>query len=348
MAAIGITRRVCMAAVVVAAAFGGPAARGVDVWMPQTGEVDLDSLPRRTPEERFNHAAALIGAGQAVSGIRQMEKLLKQAPDFPFVEQGHYLIAYGLFSAGHYRKAFEKWGAFRARYPGGPLNRDALEMQLHAAGLESATSLNGGVRLFDSLIGAAPSVEFAARCHKEKADAILAAGDFLRARSEYVALVDTYPDSVWVPYCWFKVAECRLAMARRVRRGTQYLNDTHRALRDYVATFPRDKHVPEAQDLLKDVQQERAATYRRIAEHYLDTAKRPTAAVPYLDYLIASFPDTPEAQWARDMTERIRAQRSTPLPGEMTEIDLPGVRIKSGQDAAGADAAGPPPETQSD
>ena len=48
----------------------------LDVWTPQTGEVELEALPRDTADARRVHALALIGAGQWAGGVAELRALI--------------------------------------------------------------------------------------------------------------------------------------------------------------------------------------------------------------------------------------------------------------------------------
>ncbi len=319
------------------------------VWMPGTGEVDLDALPRGTPEERFKHAAALIGAGQGVSGVRLLEELVLEVPEAPFAEEAHYLMGWGLFVEERYRESFDRWDAFRARYPKSPLRAEASNLQLHAAGLATGRSVETGLALFGRLMADARAREddyFVMRCWKEKADAVLAAGEYLRAREEYLAFVDflmrRYPDSAWMPYCWFKIAECELAQAEWLERGTGRLDEAERAFADFAAAFPEDKHVAEARERITRVNEQRAVKLREIAEYYLGPANRPAAALNDLEHLKESFPGTKEAEWAEEMIRTIRETPSAPMPGSFRRVELRGVGTQPAAEPQGSH----PPESE--
>ena len=301
------------------------AALAVEVWTPDTGEVDLEELPRDSVEARFRHAAALITAGQAVSAAAQLEELLKQQPDAQWAERARFLIGVAHFADKKYDTAFAEWEDFHNRYPKSALARPAFEFQLQAALMRIREDMDGGQALFDRLIAKAPDKDFAVRCQKEKADAILAAGEFFRARDEYLALVDFFPDSPWVPYAWFKIAECDLRLAEWIRRGTEYLESSKKGFEDFLTTFPDHNLAAQAQDKLKEVRARQVAGYRRVAEYYMGPGMHPTAALPYLAAIRETLPDSDDARWADEKAAEIRKNEQVPLKGETIGTPLPGV-----------------------
>ena len=330
-----------------AAAVAGRTCGAVEVWMPETGEVNLDEVPRDSLEARFRHAAALIGAGDPMSGVLLLREFIAENPDAQWVEQARYMIAFGLFTDGRYKKAFREWGEFRARYPESEREDDAREMQLKAAILRAKEDLDDGLALFDELIAdaqsresAAPSREaaahwreFAVRCQKEKADEFMRAEDYLLAREEYAVVLEYDPDSAWAPYCWYKVAECELELNMWLRRGTEHLRRAGMAFRDFIAFYPEHELADKAREKLLQVDAEQAARYKVIAEYYLGPARRPTASLPYLQYLRTELPDTDEAKWAAEKMEEILADPSIPVKDRYRRLELPGVRPAEPEEA---------------
>lgn len=336
MASTWFSRRLGMFVIgaLLATAIAGRTCGAIEVWMPETGEVNLDDAQRETPEARFKHAAALIGAGEPMSGVAQLRQLIAEHPDAPWVEQAGYLVAFGLLTGGRYEEAFEEWEEFLGRYPESKQKYGVREMQLKAAALRASENLHDGMGLFDHLISGAPTREFAAQCQKEKADAVMDAGDYLLARDQYVAVLDYDPDSPWAPYCWYKVAECDLRLAEWIQRGMEHLELARRAFRDFMEVFPEHKLADEARENLKRVQSEQAARYKMIAEYYLSPGGRPTAALPYLRYIKAELAETEEAKWAAEKIEQFLADPSVPVRGRYRKLNLPAVRPIKGEEPA--------------
>ncbi len=316
-----------------AACFWAASAAAVEVWMPDTGEVDLNA-PRDSAQARFRHAAALIAAGQPVSGVALLEALLREHPDADWSEQARYLVGLGHFAAHSYAVAFDEWEAFQKRYPQTEMRQSVYEMQSRAASGRMEQDLDGGVALFDRLVAQAPSEEFAVRCQLAKADAILEAGRYLRASDAYLELIDYHPDSPWVPYAWYKIGECNLKAAGRAGRGGEHLDEAERTFRSLVTTFPDHALAEKARKDMAEVRAKQAARYRAVAEYYLGPAARPTAALPYLRYIESELADTPEAKWAKQQIKQVLDREAVPVRGEHRTLDLPGVRAKTQEEGA--------------
>lgn len=300
----------------------------VEIWMPQIGEVELERLPRGTPEEKFRHACALIGMGRYRSGIKGLRGLLKKAPEGGMAEQSRFMIAFAYLHRGKHKRAFKEAGKFLDRYPESSLASRAAEMQLRAVRELTRDSLRGGIKLYDRLIARQTSKELVALCLKEKADALLANGEYSEARYEYELLTERYPQSVWLPHCYFKMAECEFEVARWLGLGGEHLGVAIAELSDSLAVFPEHSEADKARERLREALSMEAARLKGIAQFYIKARKRPHAAVNYLDLLVNEFPGSEEARWAADTLENIRSEQETPLRGDYREQELPGVETK--------------------
>lgn len=313
---------VVVAFAVLAAAFSaGRTCQAIDVWMPQTGEVSLDEVPRESPEGRFRHAAALIGGGDPMSGVGQLRELIEEDPYAEWIREARHLVALGLLAAGRYKEAYDEWEDFLSRYPESEGQYGVREMQLKAATALTRENLEEGLALCERLVADAPTKEFAARCQREKADAIMDAKRFLLARDEYAAVLDYDPETQWEPYCWYKVAECDLEMALWLRRGTEGLERARTAFTHFTEEFPEHHLADRARERLAEVRARQAAGYKVIAEYYLGPGNRPAAALPYLHYITTECPDTKEAKWAAQKITELIADPNVEVKDSYRDIE---------------------------
>jgi len=312
-------------------AVGAAAVRAepIEVWMPETGEVQIEALPRGTPEEQRLHALALIGAGQYAAGIFQLRELIKTDPGSEWVPQARLAIARGLIASGHANEAFDELDYVLARYGDGELASRATSLQFTAARAEAMRDVDSAAALYDRLIErliyTRATLEDAARACKEKADAFYRAGRYLEAGEEYKSLVGTFPDSQWRSYCAYMVAECEWQLATTFGLGLERTEMAERSFRDFVDWYPADSRAAQARDKTQEARGSQATIYWETALYYVDAARKPWGAVSYLEHILKEFPDTPEAEWAARELARVRGALEAPLRGEVWEMALPGV-----------------------
>lgn len=300
-------------------------ADAMEVWTPQTGEVDLEERPRQDPEDRFRHATAMLAAGETEGAVRHLRSLIKKHPDAEWTEKAHFLLGMALYNDGRYKAAYKTWTDFRRKYPDSERTERVFALQRKAAIQRSGRNVKKGMAMFDHLSEAAPDREAGALTHKARADALLHAGKYLRASDQYLALIDYYPDSRWVPYAWYQMGVCHLELAEWVGRGTEHLEEAERRLEDFVRNFPDHEYADDAREKLEEARALRAEKHRRVALYYMGPAKRPSAALPYLRYIQRALPESKQARWATENIQEILEQRGAPVQGQMHQMSLPGV-----------------------
>jgi outer membrane assembly lipoprotein YfiO len=300
-------------------------AGGTEVWTPETGEVDLERRPRQEPEARFRHAAALLAAGQNDGAVRLLRELLQKHPDAEWAEEAHFMLGLALHNDGRYKAAYRAWETLREKYPDSKRTKRVFTLQRQAAIQRTEKSVKKGMKMFDRLSKAAPDREAGVLTRKARADALLQAGEYLRASDQYLALIDYYPNSKWVPYAWYQMGVCHLKLAKWIGRGTEHLEEAERRLEDFIRNFPENEYTDEAKATLEEVRSLRVEKHRRVAQYYMGPGDRPTAALPYLRYMQDALPDSEQAQWAREKIQQILNEREAPTRGQSLPMSLPGV-----------------------
>jgi outer membrane protein assembly factor BamD (BamD/ComL family) len=306
------------------------AARGVgtsavEVWMPETGDLTLESAPTGAAGEAYRRAVALIGAGEWDGGIGQLRKLIAANPTAEWAPKARCVLARGLIASGSCEAGFNELEALRTQYAGTPLAAQARDLQVVAATELAKDSPTAAGKLFDRLKAEAGSPEEEALLQKQKADAFLEARRYLEAEDEYLQLATNYRQSIWAPYAWFRIADCEWELARWLNLGLERLQQADKAYKDYLSVFPDGSNAAEAKQRMLEVHRREAEKYRQIAEFYIVAENRPWAAVGYLNYIVTQFADTPQAEWAKQELEQIEAAHGPPLPGQPRQFKMFGV-----------------------
>ncbi len=218
--------------------------------------------------------------------------------------QARSVLARGLVASGAYEKGFNELETLRTENPGTALAAQAHDLQVSAATAAASTDVDTAGRLFDRLKSQARTPAEEALLQKQKADAYFDARYYLEAEDEYLQLATNYRDSMWVPYAWFRIADCEWQMARWLNLGVERYQQADKSFQDYLKVYPDGSNAPEAKARMVEVHRHEAEKYRQIAEFYITAEQRPWAAVNYLNYLVSDYADTPQAAWARQELEQ--------------------------------------------
>jgi outer membrane assembly lipoprotein YfiO len=312
-------------AVTLALLAAAEAAMGAEMWMPETGEIRLEDLPRDSVEARRLHALALIGAGQWSGGVEELRQLLEVEPNAPWAAEARFTIARGLIAAGRPRQGFDELTRLKVEFPGSPYAALVRRFQQTAARVQSMRDADSGAELYDLLIDTADNPDEAARVERDKGDALFRAGRYLDAEACYLELILLFPQSELCAYASYRTAECEWQMSQWLGLGLERLESAEREFEHFTQSYPTDAQVDDARERVTEVRAARASFNWEIARFYIDAEKKPWAAIVYLEHVIREFPDTPEAGWAAAELKRTRAGLKAPLRGEAKELPLPGV-----------------------
>jgi outer membrane assembly lipoprotein YfiO len=294
--------------------------------MPETGEVELEEPSRDSVEARLEHAYALVGAGQWASGIAELRALVGEYPEADWVPEARLMVGRALLIGGKFEKAFRELHRLAADYPDSALAAEARRLQRSAARREASADLGDAFQMYADLEERAADEYEAADVLREKADAALDAGRYLQAQDEYLALVSFYPRSEWVPYCWFKVAQCEWERAAWLALGLEGVQEAERSFRDFAEAYPEHPLASEAEQKAGEARRRRAELNAQIARYYIEAEKRPWASVNYLEHLRTEFAGTPQAEWAAKKLAQVKKQLPAPPHGQIRGLTLSGVR----------------------
>jgi len=324
-------RTIAWAAIMLLWAASAPPARALEVWTPQAGEADLESLPQDTVEARRDYAYALMGAGQWAAGIRAMRAAIAEAPDAGWVPEARLGIARSRMTSGQLADAFAELGAIAADYAGSEIAGRARELQFQVARREGGESLGRSFDHLDQLLADSRSRAESARVLKAKGDVAFDARRYVMAQDEYLTVIDFYPDSEWVPYCELRIGECQWRLAQWLRLGDERAQGAERAFADFAARYPQHTLAPAARRRVQEVRSFRAERLEAVARFYARNERRPWAARAPLHTLAEEFADTPQGAWAAGELARMRGRQTVVPRGTMRRLALPGVAARPAQ-----------------
>jgi len=273
--------------------------QGAVVWTPDTGEVDIEKLPRDTPLRRFAYGRALAGAGKHADAIRELKALVKRYPDEIFVEQAEEAIIICYWQNRKYKKAFRACGDFLKNYPASYLVSQVEALRLDIAVDLSVKSPGRAIYLLELLLETSKFEEQSARCLRYLGDCNYRLKRYDDARDYYKELIEDYPKSQWVPYAFYRMALCNYRQGFRELRDFGLIRQAIVDFREYQEEFGKTDPRPKAEKYLKKLKEFDAVNHLEIARFYEKRRKKPKAAAIYLQRLLALYPDTGSARVAR-------------------------------------------------
>lgn len=276
------------------------------IWNKESGWVQFEELKTDTYDQRYRHALALITDQQYIFAIRELEDLVKEAPDSEFAEPALLNIAYAFFLSGDNKKAFKTYDKFLKTYPGSRRSKEIMQKQynLGIAQMESL-EVKSAIYMFEKIIERNSLGPYAADCQIKIADCYQKLKNFDKAIENYEKLIENYSDSAWVSYAQFQIPMCKVEDERRQDRNLGLLTEAEDGFEDYMANNPDGAMLEKAEKKMLDIQTAKAEREFEIAEFYL-RRKLPKSAKIYYEVVVADFPGT---VWSAKAGEKLKFLR---------------------------------------
>lgn len=261
-------------------------------------------------EPMLDLAQRLIAAGRGKHGAKTAIEWLRNRPKTaPGRDRALMLVAQGYFEDGKRIDSFFYLDELMDEHPDSPLYQRALQLQYDIAD----AYLNGYKRVFlywPTLSAEDEAVDMLFRIQQRSPGSLLAEKALLRTADYYYSSSDydlaadaygsymkSYPRSPLIPQVRLRKAYATLAQFRGTRYDPTPLIDARAQLADLASAYPDIAQDEGLVDLIRRIDDTFAQKVYRRADFYRRT-NEPAAAIYNYRFLIATFPDSPEAKEA--------------------------------------------------
>lgn len=280
-----------------------------DRWIEVTGKAPTTAP---TPEPTLDLAEQMIRAGNGKAGARTaIEWLRGRKMDAPQRDRALMIAAEGYFKDGKRIDSFFYLDELMDEYPESPLYQQALQRQYDIADeflrgykrvfiyFPVLDAEDEGVDMLYRIQQRSPGSLLAEKALLRTADFYYSTSDFDLAADAYGVYMKSYPRSPKIPQVRLRRAYATLAQFRGTRYDATPLVDARAQLVDVAAAYPQIADEENLSDLLLRIDDTFAKKIYRTAD-FLRRTKQPGAAVYYYRFLIATFPNSPEAKLAKE------------------------------------------------
>lgn len=230
----------------------------------------------------------------------------------PHFDLGLYLHAVALNGNGDPIKAFYYADQLLDTYPASAYFTQALELQynmgdsllggrkLSILGLKVLDGESEGVEMMFRIQQRSPGAPLAERALRRTADYYFASGSFDLASDAYGAYASTYPRSPNLPEVLLRQAFSNYAQFTGVKFDPTPLVNARAQMNDLLAKYPEIAKRENLQSFIDSIDKTLARKLWVTADFYKRTDK-PDAAKSTLQVLVREYPQTDEAQQAKQM-----------------------------------------------
>lgn len=318
--------RLALLALFVLAACGGAAGqdRKPPTWeLGSGGRWRPTDAPATQPiaDETLDRVEEMIRNGQGSAAKKIVVAWIRSRPkDAPNRDRAVFLLGQANFVIGSSARisAFYNFDEVLDLYPDSRYFYPALERQFDIAdaylrgyknrfiGLPMLSAESEATEMLYRIQQRAPGSPLAERALLRVADHYYATGDFDLAADAYAAYVRNYPRSPNLPRVRLRQAFSSLAQFRGIKFDATPVIDARQQLVNLANDYPRLAEEENVAALLRRIDEALARKLLETADFYRRTDK-PRGAVYHYRYLVERFPDSPEAEEARQRLARMPA-----------------------------------------
>lgn len=265
----------------------------------------------------MNHAAVIYQSGNHEKARLAYRDVVKHYPTSLLAPQAFYEIADIRLEQRKIDKAYEAYGHIVGEYPG-YANFDKLlremfdlaerlsnEKTKSVLGLWNYKDRDAAIEAFEKIVTAAPYSDYApralfliARLYKEK-------GESLLAIDAYERLIGSYPNHTLAPDAYLAAADTYKGMVAGAPYDQGATQKAIQYYQDFIAQFPADTRVAEAQGKMAQMQEVFARGKYDLAVFYYEKRGNALAASNLLKEVIQIAPTSAVAEKAQKLLEKI-------------------------------------------
>lgn len=254
---------------------------------------------------------------------------LKHNKKSPLRDRALLLLAESYYQRGDRLTSFYECDHLMDDYVESPLYYRALELQYKIAeafldgfkrklfGMAILSSEDEGIEMLYRIQQRSPGSPLAEKALLRTADYYYATSQFDLSADAYTAYVRQYPRSPMVPRARLRSAFSSLAQFRGLRYDATPLIDARAQLVDIAMAYPELAKQENLDDVMQRIDKSFARKILEVADFYKRTHD-PASAVYQYRFLVQSYPNTPEAEYAKgELTKMPADALKNPPPPKM-------------------------------
>jgi outer membrane protein assembly factor BamD len=312
---------------------GTVAARADLVWSSQTGwRVEGGALSGLTgPDgpkalDMMNEARRDEEKGHVHGALKIYAKVEKRYASSIYAPEAFFRSAHLRLARKQYYKAFEAFQNVIARYPNEKRFNEIIGEEFHIASIlldggrnhiwgliPAFRSREHGIAYFGAVVANAPYNDYAPLALMAMARGHESLKNAEEAIDALDQMVNTYQDSVLVPYAYLELARMHASLVEGAFYDQAETREAITYYEDFMILFPGDPNISKAATGLDTMKQILADSKLKIGDFYFYNRDNFTAARVFYNEAITAYPDSAVAKRAKQRLVQVEAKASGTL-----------------------------------
>lgn len=280
---------------------------------------------RKRASAQLEVAQQAFDDGKYGLAIKAARRTLKVWPLSDYAADAQYLLAYSYQKKGRTERAFKEYEKLLAKHPKFGRYDEVLQRQFEIANryldgkwfrlwgtIPLYRSMDKTAKMFESIVKngpysrVGPQAQMSIGTAREKqADFFNRDNAFAQAVTAYLVAVDRYFDNPEVAAdALYLAGNAYFQQAKKADYDQSVAGKAIDTFTDFIALYPQDPRVPEAQTMVVELKTEQARGNFSIARFY-EKRKRWNGALIYYNEVLAIDDESPYAEEARNRMDTI-------------------------------------------
>jgi len=270
---------------------------------------------RETALAQLQVAEQAFQKGDYGTALKAAKRILRVWPLSDYAPNAQFLIAQCYEAKRHDERAFKEYQKLIDRYPRCPLRETALQRQMQIANrflagqrfklfglIPTFPSMSRTADLFQTIVTNAIFSDIGIQAQLKAAEAYEKRKEYDVAAQLYELAADRYNTrSETAAEAMYKAAICHTKLARKSEYDQSSADRAISLLSDFIALYPNDPRVEQAQKLADELRIEQARGSFQIAIYYQKHNRTNAALIYYAD----AIKKAPHSDYAKEALKRI-------------------------------------------
>ena len=253
--------------------------------------------------------------------------MIKDFPQSDYAPEATYVLAQAYEKRDRAQQAFATYGDLLTKYPKYGNFNLALERQFDIATqfyngkwfrlwnvVPALPSKERTIGLYEQIVKVAPYHEIGAKAQMQIAATREVQKDYPAAVKTFLSAADRYYDRPEIAAdALYRAGIALEKQAKKAEYDQGAAGNAIDIFTDFIALYPDDKRVPEAQRVIDALRTEQARGSLQIAQYY-DKKRRIAAALIYYNEVIVKDPNSGYADEAKERIARIKGVQPAAAP----------------------------------
>jgi len=287
------------------------------VWRPgegisyEQGNAKDGGTVAESSREQFEYASSLEAQGKYKEARAAYSALVRRWPFSFFADDAQFKIGWCLEKLGDFDRAFNAYQVVVDKYPGSEYFEQSIERQFAIANTYFAgepqrvlnvplpPSFERTIKKYQQIIKNAPHGRLAPAAQLRIGMCYQAMRRWSLAVDSFQKVIDYYYNSEEIDDAYYQIAASWFNASNESGYDAAAAEKAYDAFRDFLRLFPNSELAPQARENLNAIQARQSEGTLGIARFY-ESQKKWNAAEIYYNEVISRFPESQDANYARE------------------------------------------------